>query len=37
MFVSDAGLAEDRDVELGATVSAICSFAAGRTTHSPKQ
>lgn len=37
MFRSDAHLAEDRDVQLYATAQAICGFAAGRITHSPKQ
>jgi hypothetical protein len=37
MFCSDVHLAEDRDVELYATAQAICAFAAGRITHSPKQ
>jgi hypothetical protein len=37
MFCSDAHLAEDRDVQLYATAQAICAFAAGRITHSPKQ
>lgn len=37
MFISDAHLAQDQDLELGATAQAICAFAAGRITHSPKQ
>ena len=37
MFSSDVHLAEDRDLELAATAQAICAFAAGRITHSPKQ